>query len=247
MSFDQSKSTSSSRSTSRSRSPMPPIRKLLTPAQAGLEGSEVADRNFLAALQVLIMIATDVLETSASTLISRPLACTHIIQKLQKVGTNWDDHDDWPGRSWYVDILMAIANLSRVLDWWEAEKGFWNFDEEDENESLMFVLKPAREESRFDQEFSVAVGEYRPSSENTAGVSGRMSAVTLDMPSPGTVDDQYSGRTATGLTTATPKAQAVEDLRFLAEHAKSVNIVMELSLQGEDIQYVNDAILEVVG
>lgn len=44
-----------------------------------------------------------------------------------------------------------------------------------------------------------------------------------------------------------PKAQAIDDLKFLAEHAKSVNIVMELSLQGEIVEYVNDAVLEVLG
>ena len=45
----------------------------------------------------------------------------------------------------------------------------------------------------------------------------------------------------------TPKAQDASDLKSLAEHAKSVNIVMELGLQGEEIQYINDAIMEVTG
>ncbi|KAL7423549.1 rim15, signal transduction response regulator [Cryptotrichosporon argae] len=43
------------------------------------------------------------------------------------------------------------------------------------------------------------------------------------------------------------QAHAVGELRTLAEHAKTVNIVMELSLQGEEILYVNDAIIEVLG
>jgi serine/threonine-protein kinase RIM15 len=41
--------------------------------------------------------------------------------------------------------------------------------------------------------------------------------------------------------------QAIQDLRTLAEQVKSINIVMELSLQGEEILYVNDAIYEVLG
>ncbi|KAK4684867.1 serine/threonine-protein kinase RIM15, partial [Tremellales sp. Uapishka_1] len=246
-SLDRTQSTqsgSSSRSTSRSRSPMPPSRNLLTSAQAGIEEADVADRNFLLALQDLIMIATDVLDTTVNVLVSRSGTCTEIIQKLQRVGQNWDDHDDWPGRNWYVDILMAVANLSRVLDWWEAEKGFWNFDEDDENEPLLFVMKPQRDEGRFDQEFKLALGnQLSPGSSDQP-----LSASSFEVPVP---EDLSGGSSFTGKTigpaSSTPKGQAAEDLRFLADHAKSVNIVMELSLQGEEIQYVNDAILEVVG
>lgn len=210
------------------------------------EGPE-ADLQFLAALQELIVLATDVLDLSVNSLISRPSICSEVIQKVQKVGQNWDEHDDWSGRDWYVDILMAVANLSRVLEWWAAEKGFWNFDDEDEHESLLFVLKPGtKEESRFDNEFKAAL--------SLDSTSARLlvpdhvpSSIILDAP----VLDAVPGEVLTGKTIgpsfATPKAQGVEDLRFLAEQAKSVNIVMELSLQETDIQYINDAIMEVIG
>lgn len=45
----------------------------------------------------------------------------------------------------------------------------------------------------------------------------------------------------------TAKPQAAENLKILADYAKSVNIVMELSLRGQEVQYINDAILEVAG
>lgn len=195
------------------------------------------------------MIATDVLDTPVTKLVATVTTCTEIIQKLQKTGQSWDDNDDWPGRNWYVDILMAVANLSRVLEWWEAEKGFWNFDEEDENEPLVFVMKPNREaESRFDREFRLAIGTDQPAASTNLQPSEPQSAVSIEVPSPETVSGggDITGKTV-GPSITTPKAQAVEDLRFLAEHAKSVNIVMELGLQGEEILYVNDAILEVIG
>lgn len=248
LSLDQPQSASSSRSTSRSRSPMPPHRALLSPGNLDFDPSQ-DDRNFLAALQDLIVLATDVLDLSVSSLVARPVSCPEIIAKIQKVGQKWDEHDDWPGRDWYVDILMAVANLKRVLDWWEAEKGFWNFDEEDENEPLLFVMKPHREESRFDDQFKAALANDRfsPLANTARTMNEPHSAVSLETLSPNNLSGEYTARTAVGPVAGTPKPQATEDLRFLAEYAKSVNIVMELSLQGEEILYVNDAIMEVIG
>ena len=202
------------------------------------------DRKFLSALQDLIVLATDVLDSSVNTLSSKPGICAELVQKLQRVGSSWDDHDSWPGRVWYVDILMAVANLSRVLDWWQAEKGFWNFDEEDDNEPIMFVMKPGKEDSRFDRAFGAAISDYRSSPQQSLLQLPEMpnSGISLDAPSP--VSTTADGGTAKQLVT--PKVGS-DDLKFLAEHAKSVNIVMEFSLQGEEIQYVNDAILEVIG
>lgn len=202
------------------------------------------DRQFLSALQDLIVLATDVLDSSVNTLSSKPGTCAELVQKLQRVGSNWDDHDSWPGRVWYVDILMAVANLSRVLDWWQAEKGFWNFDEEDDDEPIMFVMKPGKEEPRFDREFGAALSDHRPSPPQTLLQLPEVpnTGVSLEVPSP----DTTTMDEGTAKQLPTPKVGS-DDLKFLAEHAKSVNIVMELGLQGEEIQYVNDAILEVIG
>ena len=244
LSLDRTVSAGSSRSTSRSHSPLPPSRGHLSGNEDPLEG----DRQFLSALQDLIVLATEVLDSAVSSLASKSNTCTEIIQKLQKVGQRWDDHDEWPGRDWYVDILMAVANLSRVLDWWEAEKGFWNFGDEDENEPLLFVMRPGpvvgREEPRFDREFGAAVAERKlsPVGAHLQVPEPPSSAVSLEVPSPDT-----AGTDTAKQIVGTPKAFAAEDLKLLAEQAKNVNIVMELSLHGEEIQYVNDAIMEVVG
>lgn len=244
LSHDRTQSATSSRSTSRSRSPMPMIARTL-PSTIDVDEDLEADRQFLASLQELIVIATDVLESSVNSLLSKPSACTEIIQKLQRVGQNWDEHDNWPGRDWYVEILMAVASLRRVLDWWETEKGFWAFEDEDDNEPLLFILKP-REESRFDQEFKAhndrAISPIRALPEPPTSASDH------DVPTPGSSSGPMTAKnTQHDAGPDTAKARGVEDLKFMAEQARMINIVMELGLQGEEIQYVNDAILEVTG
>lgn len=242
--LDHGQSTPSSRSTSRSRSPMPQTRSLLA-AQPALEEALEADRKFLAALQDLIILSADVMDASVDSLISRPKRCAEFIQQLQKTGQYWDDHEDWPGRDWYVDILMAVATLNRVLDWWEAEKGFWNFDD-DENEPLSFVLRPAKDTPHFDLEpvrtdQALSVSPMLLPARDPSTVT----ADTVALPSVGQQSDQQSAEPPDEVVDET--GHAIEELRTLAEQAKSVNIVMELSLQGQEILYVNDAIFEVIG
>lgn len=242
-------SASSSRSTSRSRSPMPQMRGSVH-AHQGFDSAIDTDRLFLTSLQDLIVLATDVLDLTVDSLISRPSACVELVRKIQGTGQAWDEHEDWPGRAWYVDILMAVARLARVLEWWEAEKGFWNFDE-DADEPLSLLLRPTRdipqfelEPGRADLEPSQAISSPALSAEQDLSQSA--TTITLprsqlsDSPKVSAADakDQYSPDNA---------AQAIEDLRILAQEAQNVNIVMELSLQGEEIIYVNDAIYEVIG
>lgn len=266
--MDRNVSAASSRSTSRSHSPMPGPRFLLPSAQPGSHEAADADRKFLATLQELILAATDVLETSVNALLARPARCGEIVQQLQKIGSTWDDHDDWPGRSWYVDILMAVAGLSRLLDWWEAEKGFWNFDDEAENEPILFVMKPVTNDrsdhsnsvsgSTAGDYFRMAPGAFERSPLRTSlrvepEEPMQPAGALLDVPTPHAPSSPSTAKVPAGpavgapAPACTPKAQAADDLRFMTEHAKSVNIVMELGLQGDDVQYINDAIMEVTG
>lgn len=242
-------STCSSRSTSRSRSPMPQMRGSMH-AHYGFEESLDTDKLFLTSLQDLIVLATDVLDLTVDSLISRPSACVEIVRKIQATGQAWDEHEDWPGRAWYVDILMAVARLARVLEWWEAEKGFWNFDE-DADEPLSFLLRPTRDIPQFElepgrSELDQSQAHFAPSADAVQDLS--QSATTITLP-----HSQSAQSPVTSPTDAKEEpelddtTQAIEDLRILAEEARNVNIVMELSLQGEEIIYVNDAIYEVIG
>lgn len=100
---------------------------------------------FVSTLHDLIAVCTDILEMSASTLTSRPGMGSDLVRKVQEVGRAWDGHPDWYGRTWYITVLLAVATLARVIEWFEAERQFWNFeddDEEGESEPLTFVLKP---------------------------------------------------------------------------------------------------------
>ncbi|PLW36391.1 hypothetical protein PCASD_13722 [Puccinia coronata f. sp. avenae] len=89
---------------------------------------------FVAALQEISSIATEILDTPAGLLAAKSHACVDVIHRVQLIGKSWDEHDDWPHRGWYVRVLLAVAGLSRVLEWWDAEKGFWNFEPEDEDD-----------------------------------------------------------------------------------------------------------------
>ena len=77
-----------------------------------------------------ITIATDVQELTIAQLSVNPKICSQMVQRDQNIGKAWDEHPDRHGRNWYVQVLLAVANLSRVVEWWEAEKQFLNFDDE---------------------------------------------------------------------------------------------------------------------
>lgn len=219
-------SSASSRSTSRSRSPMPGAR-LLPGDDAGVR---MPAPDLLSGLQEIIAVSTDVLETNVSAMITRPGDCKSMVHRVQQIGRLWDEKKDLPGRGWYVQVLLAVAALCRVVEWWEAEKGFWDFDEDsDEDEPLAFVMRPSREE----EDFAIG-GEQRQA---------------------GSLPEPPTARPVSVVTSKTPlespalqaRAPEAQDLHLQAEHAKSVNIVIELSLGGEIIEWVNPAWEEVVG
>ncbi|PWN42674.1 hypothetical protein IE81DRAFT_313263 [Ceraceosorus guamensis] len=144
---DVLRSVSASRSTSRSHSPMPQTTDSpqLSPARRirPLFTEDPPLEPYIPALQEIVSLAMEVVNTSIEALASRTGACSEIISKVQTVGRVWDEHPDWPGRGWYVRLLLAVAGLSRVVEWWEAEKGFWNFEDENElqgGETIRFIL-----------------------------------------------------------------------------------------------------------
>ena len=96
-------------------------------------------------LYAIIGLATEVIDMTVTQLTAQPKICETLVQRLQNIGKAWDEHPEWHGRNWYVQVLLAVASLSRVVEWWEAEKQFWNFDDDDDeqDEPLMFVTKPA--------------------------------------------------------------------------------------------------------
>lgn len=270
-----SQSGQSSRSTSRSRSPLPPLSSHPSFSEYNVNTAFNNRRSsrilvddpvdpLMAALYEIIAVASDVNEMSVSQLTAQPKLMESIVQRVQNIGKIWDDHPDWHGRNWYVQVLLAVASLSRVVEWWEAEKQFWNFDdnEGEQEEPLMFVTKPAEE------------SELLPSSTADSDVDGFKLNSDDDYrsypPTPPTIrkpkEEQPMLVTPSKLAPLVPsepltltspskmlqvaesaQVLATERLRLQAETAQNQNIVMELSLDGDHFIWVNHAWRVVVG
>ncbi|KAI9448137.1 hypothetical protein H4582DRAFT_1802206 [Lactarius indigo] len=250
----------SSRSTSRSRSPLPPnnhssfSESLSNPASANnRRSSRILIDNpvdpIMTNLYELIAVATDVIDMTVAQLTSQPKSVEAFVQRVQMIGKAWDDHPDWHGRNWYVQVLLAVASLSRVVEWWEAEKQFWNFDDNDDeqDEALLFVMKPADDHipppaptPRLAPEEDPRLRLSRPTSQGKRP-RDEIQPLSLAPPEPSkalpkTLDTAESARVL-----------ATERLRLQAETAQNRNIVMELNLDGDHIMWLNYAWEVVVG
>jgi serine/threonine-protein kinase RIM15 len=218
----------------------------------------------MTALYDIIGVATDVTEMSVAQLTAQPKICESLVQRVQNIGKAWDDHPDWHGRNWYVQVLLAVASLSRVVEWWEAEKQFWNFDDNDDeqDEPLTFVMKPADEEvaiSSPSKQLDSELESFRLNDDDESKPQlTRPAALTRK-----SRDEQPKGLSATGTTparehlavrepsgketTESARVLATERLRLQAETAHNQNIVIELSLDGDHFIWINHAWRVVVG
>jgi len=200
-------------------------------------------------LYELIAVATDVVDMTVAQLTSQPKSVEAIVQRVQVIGKAWDDHPDWHGRNWYVQVLLAVASLSRVVEWWEAEKQFWNFDDNDDeqDEALLFVMKPADDHisppaptPRLAPEEDPRLRLSRPASQ---GKRPRDEIQPLSLAPP----EPSRALSKTLDTAESARVLATERLRLQAETAQNRNIVMELNLDGDHITWLNYAWEVVVG
>lgn len=263
------RSGQSSRSTSRSRSPLPRGSYTDSSSRDNRRSSRILVDDpvdpIMSTLYEIIGVATDVTEMSISQLTAQPKVCEQLVQRVQNIGRVWDEHPDWHGRNWYVQVLLAVASLSRVVEWWEAEKQFWNFDDNDDEqeESLTFVMKPADEavSSATPQPGAAESGpslrmstedEFRLRMTRTSS-QGRRSRdeVTKDLSmTPAMQGKEHDqGRASSKFLDHTESARvlATERLRLQAETAQNQNIVMELSLDGDHFIWLNYAWRNIVG
>lgn len=218
----------------------------------------------MTALYELIGVATDVTEMSTAQLTAQPKVCESLVQRVQYIGKAWDDHPDWHGRNWYVQVLLAVASLSRVVEWWEAEKQFWNFDdnnEDEQDEPLMFVLKPSEEQPPAPTPTTRGYrdeGSLRMSLEDEHRL--RMSRVVSQgrrsrdehhpkelMRKPTSPDPSSRSPNKLPEHSESARVLATERLRLQAETAQNQNIIIELSLDGDHFIWVNYAWRVVVG
>lgn len=252
----------SSRSTSRSRSPLPPTSSHTSFSEYAAAYNRRASKilvddpvdPIMAALYEIIAVASDVAEMSVAQLMAQPKLCEGIVQRVQNIGKTWDDHPDWHGRNWYVQVLLAVASLSRVVEWWEAEKQFWNFDDHNDelDEPLMFVTKPPDEDLLSSKDAELELDGFSLDDKTTPPNPSRQTtveehkAITPPVPANAPTPPRL---TPSKVLEATESARvlATERLRLQAETAQNQNIVMELSLDGDHFIWVNHAWRVTVG
>jgi len=224
----------------------------------------------MTALYDIIGVATDITDMTIPQLTAQAKVCETLVQRVQNIGRLWDDHPDWHGRNWYVQVLLAVASLSRVVEWWEAEKSFWNFEDKDNEmeEPLTFVMKPPEErpstpaptptnslghEDDLDS-FRLNPEDEQPLRVSRTWSSGRRSrddhpkSLSLSAVPPKDVSPSPL-RSAAKVQESSESARvlATERLRLQAETAQNQNIVLELSLDGDRILWVNYAWTVVEG
>lgn len=253
-------SANSSRSNSRSRSPLPPpLRNVSSKGERSpvisnssnpvLNAAGDDDSAFILVLQEIITVATEILDTPISKLTVQTGLCGEYIQRVQSIGKAWDESPELPCRGWYVQLLLAVAGLSRVVEWWEAERGFWTFDEaDDENaEPILFVAKAGDNRASDSPEAQPPRGRggsFAPASPLIQ--PAKWSPLGIDLGEEST-DPARDADPLVARLDENATRQDADDLRQAVEDIRSQTLLMELSLVGEKIQYLSSAWEELAG
>jgi hypothetical protein len=263
LALSQSRSSAnSSRSNSRSRSPLPPMDRNVSlgsrsPARSSkshVPSAGLAQSSFILLLQDIITVATEILDTPISQLTSGAGGCAEYIQRVQQIGKAWDDNPELACRGWYVQLLLAVAGLSRVVEWWEAERGFWTFgdaEEDEDAEPILFVAKPTIEEPSMEFRAPMQTLSPVPMTElgSRSSSGGKYSLLGIDLGAHSrdpedTAEPILSGQPSPTEDTA---QQHAEELRQEVEEVRSQTLLMELSLDGQVFEYLSSAWQDLVG
>ncbi|WFC97724.1 non-specific serine/threonine protein kinase [Malassezia yamatoensis] len=178
-------------------------------------------------LQTMAEIATELRTLSLHALLSQRSLCRPYIAKIQALSTVWDEHPDWHGRGWYVELLLTVATLSRVLEWWDAEHRFWAEESDD--------FSPARQPSGKMLDRMEMDSGFRNSLSNKQ-MTDRNQAVQFSPHSPSDTHNQSE---------ASHSLASAVDLSYTP--ATSQNVLMELSLDDERIMYISPAWKDLAG
>jgi serine/threonine-protein kinase RIM15 len=213
---------------------------------------------FILTLHSITELCNDIIDMPLSVLTSSPNTCTELVEKVQKIGHVWDEHPDWHGRAWYVQLLLTVAGLSRVVEWWEAEKQFWHFDDDDtagtpgedeKVEPLNFVLKPAEVDESFLPSGSSTIPTATPGSSSDGRRSRDEHQKQLQVNEVDKNAERVPGSSTMPSSDLAPSPMLDdgEKLQEEVERAQNMYIVMELALDGDHLIWVNDAWRTVVG
>ena len=171
-------------------------------------------------------VATELRGMSLHALLARPGLCRPYVNEIQALGAVWDEHPDWHGRGWYVELLLTVAMLSRVLEWWDAEHRFWS---DDPRAPVRAAQAEEASPTRWLHGATVRGTE--------TGEAGAGAAPTTPVRAPA-AESAPSAPDAVAAPAAAPEAPA---------HDAAPNMLLELSLDEERIVYVSPTWAQVVG
>lgn len=177
---------------------------------------------FILTLQDLIALAQHVMDSDLDDILET--ACAQTVGGIQALGSRWDAHPEWPCREWYVRLLLCIAALNRVVEWWAAERGFWSAN------TAMGSMHPS------DTEDSVLSRAEETEEED------EVSQMSLDEPVK-KVQSSICEESDISMGEALDNLQLQEE----AEKSQNSTIIVELSLGVIAVQYVSPIWLDVVG
>ncbi|KAK3846784.1 MAG: kinase response regulator receiver domain-containing protein [Linnemannia gamsii] len=219
---------------------------------------------FILTLQELISVAQLMLDTPLKTILDNKGACTNFVTKLQVIGKAWDYNSNWPCRAWYVKALLAVAGLARVVQWWEAERSHWaqsvNIPIKTKDSSRPSSLYVAKQDPT-----GISLGQTVDNDAAKGMVARVQMSSSGDAVDPDSTPSlQQPPTTETGLITIDTLAEIMEkdsdvqtrltkddilQLKREAEKGQSKNVVMELSLDMDDVTilYLSPSWSELLG
>lgn len=230
---------------------------------------------FILTLQDLISLAQSVLDMPLDTFLENSGTCAELVSRIQALGVKWDENPRWPCREWYVRLLLGVAALNRVVEWWEAERGFWA------NSFTLSAPKSIPGDDINDGDFdSDRTGDTR---RRSSGASSNWSSSYM-LPSargetiieeqsetePDDFEEQRSSAMATPLSSGSEtimmnkrsseqmdvsdvqsdfndQKNDSDQLQLDAERGQNTTIVMELSLGTVEVRYLSPVWQHVVG
>ncbi|KAI7864969.1 hypothetical protein BDF14DRAFT_1883812 [Spinellus fusiger] len=209
---------------------------------------------FILTLQDIIFLAQKVLDIELCYFLENSGACAEIVADIQTAGTQWDHHPEWPCREWYIRLLLGVAALNRVIEWWEAERGFWssstasvmtgtsihNDSETTERVGSIKTSESERERQRVPSDSGI-YWSFQDSSETSLhdAHGHALHPLANDNARHSCMDPVVYARTV-GLDDSLQLQEA-------AEYAQNSTIMMELSLNKARIEYVSPVWRNVIG
>ncbi|CAO3590517.1 unnamed protein product [Absidia cylindrospora] len=209
---------------------------------------------FILTLQELITMAQHVMDTSLDVILEYPGMCADIVFKIQSVGMQWDVHPEWPCREWYVRLLLSVAALNRVLEWWEAERGFWlqAWTSTTPTSSSSILPTPSStttatsdtEDTVLPKQRTSLALNHRPQPQQQPQYQIQQNQLNDVRRQLASLDQSESG---TDLSSSHQLGVYQDILQQAADNSQNSTILLELSLGTTTVQYVSPVWADVIG